>query len=568
MSAADWLVLTLTLVGIVAYGTWKSRGVATMDSYLVGNRSLPWYHVGLSVMATQASAITFLSAPGLGYSDGLRFAQFYLGLPLAMIVLCITFVPIFHKLKVYTAYEFLEKRFDLKTRAFTAGLFLIQRGLSTGIAIYAPAIILSVIFNINTNYTTLFIGGAALIYTIYGGSRAVSYTQLLQMAVIFGGLLVAGVLVVQLLPQGTGFNEAVRLAGKMDRTEAINFSFDWNDRYTLWSGLIGGFFLQLSYFGTDQSQVGRYLTGSSVGQSRLGLLMNGLIKVPMQFLILLIGVLIFAFYQFHQSPVFFNRYELSKLENSPYAKELDVLKDRHQQVGNHKNTYATQLSRAIAADDPEKINQLGASLKATEAEAKAIRVDLVALMKKNDAKAEPDDTNYIFLSFVTQYLPRGLIGLLVAIILLASMGSTASALNSLASTSVVDIYRRLVRTAGTDKEYVLASRLATLGWGVVCVGMALYASKLGSLLEAVNILGSLFYGTILGVFVVAFYLKRVNGRNVFTAAVISEIIVCAVAWWGGIAYLWLNVVGCGLVVGISLILSLSSKGRSTVKVSD
>src|ERR1700743_570350 len=326
MSLIDWIVLAATLIIIVIYGVWKSRGSKNIDSYLLGDQSLPWYNVGLSVMATQASAITFLSAPGQAYSDGMRFVQFYFGLPLAMIVLCITFVPIFHKLKVYTAYEFLEQRFDLKTRALTSFLFLIQRGLSTGITIYAPSIILSTILNINTVYTTLFIGGLVIFYTVYGGTKAVSYTQLLQMSIIFLGMFLAGVVVVSLLPQGVGFTKALHLAGKLGRMNVIDWKIDLNNRYTVWSGLIGGFFLQLSYFGTDQSQVGRYLTGSSIGQSRLGLIMNGLIKIPMQFLILLIGVLVFAFYQFNQPPLFFNRYEVQQVKKGKYAHEYNDLR--------------------------------------------------------------------------------------------------------------------------------------------------------------------------------------------------------------------------------------------------
>ncbi len=343
MSGIDWIVLITTLLVIVAYGIYKSRGTANIEGYLLGNHALPWYGVTLSVMATQASAITFLSAPGLAFSSGMAFVQFYFGLPLAMIVLSITFVPIFHKLKVYTAYEFLENRFDLKTRALTAFLFLVQRGLSTGITIYAPSIILSTILDIDTTVTTLFIGGLVISYTVYGGTKAVSYTQMLQMAVIFLGILIAGILVVKMLPESVGFGKALQIAGKMGRTNAIDFSFDWNNQYTVWSGLIGGFFLQLSYFGTDQSQVGRYLTGSSVGQSRLGLLMNGLLKIPMQFLILLIGVLVFTFYQYHQPPIFFNSYELGKLEKSPYNKELEQIKSDYSNAFTEKQAEINRL---------------------------------------------------------------------------------------------------------------------------------------------------------------------------------------------------------------------------------
>src|SRR5471030_1723875 len=329
MSLIDWIVLAATILSIVVYGVWKSRGSKNINNYLLGDQSLPWYTVGFSVMATQASAITFLSAPGQAYSDGMRFVQFYFGLPLAMIVLCITFVPIFHRLKVYTAYEFLEHRFDLKTRALTAFLFLIQRGLSTGISIYAPAIILSTILNINTVYTTLFIGGLVIFYTVYGGTKAVSYTQLLQMSIIFSGMFFAAVLVVHLLPGGVGFTHAVKLAGKLGKMNVIDWKFNPKNQYNIWSGVIGGFFLQLSYFGTDQSQVGRYLTGSSVGQSRLGLIMNGLIKIPMQFLILLIGVLVFAFYQFNRPPMFFNQYEVEQVKQSTYASQYNQLEDQY-----------------------------------------------------------------------------------------------------------------------------------------------------------------------------------------------------------------------------------------------
>ena len=554
MSNLDWAVLICTLLFIVVYGIYKSRGTENIQGYLLGNQAMPWYSVCLSVMATQASAITFLSAPGLGYSSGMSFVQFYLGLPLAMIVLCVTFVPIFHRLKVYTAYEYLEQRFDLKTRALTAFLFLIQRGLSTGITIYAPSIILSIILDINPTYTTIFIGSIVVLYTVYGGTRAVSYTQMLQMAIIFCGLFAAGVIVVQLLPSNVGFSKAISIAGKMGRTEAINFNLDWDNPYTLWSGLIGGFFLQLSYFGTDQSQVGRYLTGSSVGQSRMGLLMNGLVKIPMQFLILLIGVLVFTFYQYTKPPVFFNRFELNKLEKSTYAPELNAIKAEHQQVFQAKQQELDKLGLAIDQGDEQRINAQRSLLLAADAKEKEVRKKATDLMLKNDANADVNDNNYIFLSFVTEYLPKGLIGLLIAIIFLASMGSTASALNSLASTSVIDIYKRLIKKDGSDEQYLKASRWLTFFWGFVCILMALYASKIGNLIEAVNVLGSYIYGTILGVFLVAFYLKRVNGRAVFTAAIVAEITVCIFGYLQMVAYLWLNVIGCLLVVALSLLL--------------
>src|ERR1700748_3534859 len=367
MSLADWIVLGITIRSIVIYGIWKSGKNQNIDQYLVGNRSMPWYTVGLSVMATQASAITFLSAPGQAYSDGMRFVQFYFGLPLAMIVLCVTFVPIFSRLKVYTAYEFLEQRFDLKTRALTSFLFLIQRGLSTGITIYAPSIILSTILNINTVYTTLFIGGLVIFYTVYGGTKAVSYTQLLQMSIIFAGMFLAGVLVVNLLPQGVGFTKALHIAGKLGRMNVIDWKFDPANRYTVWSGLIGGFFLQLSYFGTDQSQVGRYLTGSSIGQSRMGLIMNGLIKIPMQFLILLIGILVFAFYQFNQPPLFFNRYEVQQVKEGKYAAQYQQLEGQYSTAFQQKKIKADELSRALDSKDESKINEASRALKQADA---------------------------------------------------------------------------------------------------------------------------------------------------------------------------------------------------------
>jgi len=564
MSLIDWIVLGATLLTIVLYGVWKSGANKNIDQYLRGGRSLPWYHVGLSVMATQASAITFLSAPGQAYSDGMRFVQFYFGLPLAMIVLCITFVPIFHRLKVYTAYEFLEQRFDLKTRALTAFLFLVQRGLSTGITIYAPSIILSTILNINTVYTTLFIGGVVIFYTVYGGTKAVSYTQLLQMSIIFSGMFFAGVMVVHLLPDGVGFMHAVKLAGKLGRMNVIDWKFDPDNRYNMWSGVIGGFFLQLSYFGTDQSQVGRYLTGSSIGQSRLGLIMNGLVKIPMQFLILLIGILVFAFYQFTRPPMFFNQYEVKQVKQSSYGGQYNKLEEQYSAVFANRKNKADALIKAFDSQDQAQISKAQEALKTADKRSADIRKQAIAVMKKNNDKANEDDTNYVFLNFVTHYLPRGLIGLLIAIIFLASMGSTASALSSLASTSVVDIYKRSINPGASDKNYVLASRLATIFWGLVCVAMALYASKVGNLLEYVNQLGSYIYGTILGVFVVAFYLKKIRGHAVFIAAIITELLIIACGVYKIVAYLWLNAIGCILVIVIALAINWLMPHRKLV----
>ena len=554
MSLTDWIVLGCTLLAIVAYGVWKSGNNTNIHQYM-GNRSLPWYHVGLSVMATQASAITFLSAPGQAYGDGMRFVQFYFGLPLAMIVLCITFVPIFHKLKVYTAYEFLEQRFDLKTRTLTAVLFLVQRGLSTAITIYAPAIILSGILHINTTYTTLFIGGLVLFYTVYGGSKAVSYTQLLQMCVIFTGMLLAGVFVVILLPQNVGFGKAIKLAGNLGRMNVIDWKFDLDNRYNMWSGIIGGFFLQLSYFGTDQSQVGRYLTGSSVGQSRLGLIMNGLIKIPMQFGILLIGVLIFSFYQFNRPPIFFNNYEVDLIKKGQYAAEFNRIEEKYNEAFARKKAAIERYSSLPKSAGKSQILADKRRIVLGNQEVDSIRKEAINLIKKSSGNQNVNDTNYVFLTFVTHYLPRGLIGLLIAIIFLASMGSTASGLNALASTTVIDIYKRALRPGRSEQAYVNASRLATVFWGLICIGMALFASKLGNLLEAVNQLGSYIYGTILGVFIVAFYLKYIRGTAVFIAAVVTEAMICIMGFYQTVAYLWLNAIGCISVIIIALLLN-------------
>lgn len=557
MSSIDWIVLFITLLLIVVYGIFKSRNIRNIDGYLLGDRELPWYNVGLSVMATQASAITFLSAPGLAYSSGMSFVQFYFGLPLAMIVLCITFVPIFHRLRVFTAYEFLEKRFDIKTRALTAFLFLIQRGISTGITIFAPAIILSTILHIDITYTTLVMGGIVVLYTVYGGTKAVSYTQLLQMGIIFTGLLAAGFMVIQLLPKDIGFTEALHIAGKSGKTNAIDFTFDLNNQYTVWTGLIGGFFLQLSYFGTDQSQVGRYLTGSSIRDSRMGLLMNGLLKVPMQFCILLIGILVFAYYQYHTPPLFFNSLETEKLESSIYAEDYHRLLAEQEKIGIVKSQTIHELTQALKTKDDLEVNIKGEELKALNTKSDVLRKQAIDLISKNDADAETNDNNYIFLAFVTSTFPKGFIGLLIAIIMLASMGATASAINSLASTTVIDIYKRFINKDASERAYLRASRLCTLGWGIFTVIIALYANKLGNLLEAVNILGSLFYGTILGIFLVAFYFKKIGGKAVFWAAILTELIVIGIWRADIVAFLWLNLIGCVLVIILGLLLQKS-----------
>ena len=564
MSFIDWIILSITLLSIVGYGVWKSRHTKSIEGYLLADRQLPWYHVGLSVMATQASAITFLSAPGQGYTDGLRFVQFYFGLPLAMVVLCITFIPIFHKLNVFTAYEFLEKRFDNKTRTLTAFLFLLQRGLSTGITIYAPAIILSTILNIDVNYTIVLNGLIVIAYTVYGGAKAVSYTQLFQMSVIFAGLFLAAYMVVHLLPDNVSFSDALHIAGKMDKLNAIDTKFDVNNKYNIWSGIIGGFFLQLSYFGTDQSQVGRYLTGKSIAQSRLGLVMNGLVKIPMQFFILLIGVLVFTFYQFHQSPIFFNKVEVSSIQNSEYKEDFKALEKAYVLAHTEKQVEVNKLIEAIHSEDEQAINTARTNVQAADKKSNAIRKEATALMQKNNPKADVNDTNYIFLNFITTQLPIGVVGLLIAIIFLASMGSMASGLNSLASTTIIDFYKRLFKKEETDKSYLLASRWTTVIWGLFCIMVAFYASRVGNLIEAVNILGSLFYGTILGIFLVAFYMKRISGTAVFYAALFAEGFI-VYAWITDLtAFLWLNVIGCLLVMALAYIIQLILNKRKVV----
>jgi solute:Na+ symporter, SSS family len=569
VSLIDWIVLSVTLFSIIFYGIYKSRGAKNIEGYLLADRKLPWYHVGLSVMATQASAITFLSAPGQGYSDGLRFIQFYFGLPLAMVVLCITFIPIFHKLNVYTAYEFLEKRFDNKTRSLTAFLFLLQRGLSTGITIYAPAIILSTILNIDITYTIIANGLLVIAYTVYGGAKAVSYTQMLQMMIIFGGLFLAAYMVVHLLPENVSLNDALHIAGKMNKLNAIDTTFDLNNRYNIWSGIVGGFFLQLSYFGTDQSQVGRYLTGKSITQSRLGLIMNGLIKIPMQFFILLIGVLVFVFYQFHPSPTFFNKVEVSRIESSSYKEDYKLLESRFNASCKEKQKEVEQLIIAIHNKNEAQVNLARNKIQLADKKNTAIKKEVTALMKKNYSKADTNDTNYIFLSFVTQQLPVGVVGILIAVIFLASMGSTASGLNSLASTTIVDFYKRLFKKTENEKKYLSASRWATVSWGLFCMIVAFYAARLGNLIEAVNILGSLFYGTILGIFLVAFYMKKVQGKAVFYAAIFAEAFIIY-AWIVDLtAFLWLNVIGCLLVMCLAFILQLfCNKRQKTLSPND
>lgn len=555
MSTLDWIVLSLTLLFVVLYGIYRSREKHTIDSFLLAGQSMPWYHVTLSLMATQASAITFLSAPGQAYTDGMRFVQFYFGLPLAMVVLCVTFVPKFGKLKIFTAYEFLEGRFDLRTRALTAFLFLLQRGLSTGLSIYAPSLILSAILGWDITWTNIISGGVVILYTTLGGSRAVSHTHLQQMGIITVGMVVAGVMVVKFLPEQVSFTDALHVAGKMGKVNLIDFTFDLNNRYNVWSGLIGGFFLQLSYFGTDQSQVGRFLTGSSQGQSKLGLAMNGLLKIPMQFLILLVGVLVFAFYQFTTPPLFFNQTAVNQVKSSQYSGQYEALEKKHDQIQAVKRPQVLALTEAIRQDDEKAIASTRTVLSDLEKQVKDVRKQATELISKASG-ADSNDVNYIFLRFVIDYLPVGMVGLLIAVILLASMGSVAAAYNSLASCTIIDIYKRMIRKDEGDQKYLTASRWATVFWGIFCIAVAQYASRLGSMIEAVNILGSLFYGTILGIFLVAFYFKKIGSRAVFWGSIIGEIFVIVSYVIDLTAFLWLNLIGCALVILFAWLIEL------------
>jgi len=555
VSPTDWVVLAAYLALIVAYGVWRGGRSRDMSSYLLASREMRWGTVALSVMATQASAITFLSTPGQAYADGMRFVQFYFGLPLAMIVVAAVAVPIFHRLGVFTAYEFLEGRFDLKTRTLTAALFLLQRGLAAGLTIYAPSLILSTILGWDIGITVAIIGTSVVIFTTSGGTRAVSRTHVLQAVVIIAGMTAAFVVLWHSLPADVGLLDALRVAGKAGKLNAIDASFDPADRYTLWSGLIGGFFLQLSYFGTDQSQVQRYLTGSSVAQSRLGLLFNGLAKVPMQFAILLLGAAVFAFYQFAAPPVFFNPVALQHGRSSPAAGELAALEASYSEAVAAREVRARELVTALRSSDEGAAASATERFRAAHAHSESVRRDAIAVMTAAEPATNPSDTNYIFLSFVVGTLPAGLVGLMLAAVFAASMNACSAELNALASTTVVDIYRRLVRRSASERHYVWASRAATLMWGLFAIAFAEHAGRLGSLVEAVNILGSLFYGTILGVFLVAFFLRRVGGTAVFIGAVVGEAAVLACFAVTAVSFLWYNLIGCAVVVLTALLVS-------------
>jgi Na+/proline symporter len=554
MSLLDVAVLFATLLAIAVYGIWKTRGSRDLEGYFRGDHAMKWGTIGLSVMATQASAITFLSTPGLAYEQGMAFVQNYLGLPIALVIVSAVFIPIYYRFGVYTAYEYLERRFDLKTRELGALLFLVQRGLSAGITIYAPSIILSTLIGWDLDVTILLMGVLVVIYTVTGGTRAVSLTQKHQMAVILVGMVVAFVLIVSELSRQIPFGRALEVAGKMGRLEVISFSLDYSTRYTFWSGLLGGLFLALAYFGTDQSQVARYLSGESVTQSRLGLMFNAVFKVPMQFFILFTGVMVFLFYQFVQPPILFKRSAMQVVRESPRAPEMEALQARYASAFLEKRDGVRALAAALDGGDPDTVTAAQTRVQDLERRSGDIRAEAKRLVVEVDPAMEVKDSDYVFLTFILHHLPRGVVGLLIAVIFCASMSSTSSELNALGSTSTVDLYRRLVRPRENERHYVLVSKTLTALWGAVAIGFALTAALVENLIEAVNILGSLFYGTILGIFLTAFLLRRVRGTAVFTAALLAESTVIALYLATDIGYLWYNLIGCGLVLGLGSLL--------------
>jgi Na+/proline symporter len=561
MQLFDWIILVITLLFIVIYGAWKTNGSKNVQDYILGSNETPWHIVGLSVMATQASAITFLSTPGQAYHDGMGFVQFYFGLPIAMVIVCVTFIPIYHKYKVYTAYEYLGKRFDLRTRSLAAFLFLFQRGLGTGLTIYAPAIILSGLLGWNINYLNIIIGVLVIIYTVTGGTKAVNVTQKQQMFVILTGMLVTFFWILYYLPNDMTFSNAMHIAGANDKMNIVNFSLDPEEKYTFWSGITGGFFLALAYFGTDQSQVGRYLSGKSVKESQMGLLMNGFLKVPMQFFILLTGVLVFVFFQFNPVPLNFNPNNKIIVENSPYKKEYNSLEKKLDLVSEDKKVinllYIDQLNQDY--DNPI----LRKEMIALSNKEKDLRDRAKEIISKADIHSETNDKDYVFFHFILNYLPKGLIGLLLAVIISAAMSSTASGLNALASTTTIDIYKRNLREEKTDKHYLNASKLFTLFWGIIAILFACIGTLFENLIQLVNIIGSIFYGTVLGIFLVGIYSKRIQSNAIFYSAVVSQITIFIIYYFAiyiypsdeeRLGYLWLNFIGATLTIVLAWLL--------------
>ena len=552
MQVIDWIVLIGTLLFIVLYGTYKTRNNKNVTDYLKGGNSSNWWTIGISVMATQASAITFLSTPGQAYHDGMGFVQFYFGLPIAMVIICIVFIPLYDKLKVFTAYEYLESRFDLKTRSLTAILFLIQRGLAAGITIFAPSIILSAVLGWDLVTLNVIIGSLVIIYTVSGGTKAVSITQKQQMAVIFTGMFITFLIILNYLPQEISFTKALELAGANGKLDILDFSFNLDNRYTFWSGIIGGTFLALSYFGTDQSQVQRYLSGKSVKESQMGLIMNGLLKIPMQFFILLVGVMVFVFYQFNESPLNFNPIAIEDVRNSEFAAEfhqLEIDKKEIELAIKDKQLLYFNVENII---DKKNISNEITYLNSLE---NGLREQTKELILKANPAAETNDKDYVFIHFILTNLPRGLIGLLLAVIISAAMSSTASELNALASTTAIDLYKRNVGVRD-EQHYVKASKWFTLLWGLIAISIACVAHLFDNLIQLVNIIGSIFYGNVLGVFLLAFFIKYVKSNAVFWAAIITQLIIIYLWYIDLMPYLWLNLVGCSIVIIISIIIQL------------
>jgi SSS family solute:Na+ symporter len=561
MQLFDWVVLIATLLFIVIYGAWKTRGSKTVEDFILGSNETPWHVVGLSVMATQASAITFLSTPGQAYHDGMGFVQFYFGLPIAMVVICVTFIPIYHKYKVYTAYEYLEKRFDLKTRSLAAILFLFQRGLGTGLTIYAPAIILSALLGWNLTIMNIIIGVLVIIYTFSGGTKAVNVTQKQQMFVIMSGMLITFFLILHYLPNDMTFTNALHIAGANDKMNIVSFSTDPEEKYTFWSGITGGFFLALAYFGTDQSQVGRYLSGKSVRESQMGLIMNGLLKVPMQFFILLTGVMVFVFFQFNPVPLNFNPNNKIIVDKSPFKGEYHVLENKLDALSEDKKVinllYIDQLNQDY--DNPI----LRKELIALSNKEKDLRDRAKEIILKADSHSETNDKDYVFFHFILNYLPKGLIGLLLAVIISAAMSSTASGLNALASTTAIDIYKRNLKEEKSAKHYLNATKFFTLVWGIIAILFACIGTLFENLIQLVNIIGSIFYGTVLGIFLVGFYIKKVHAKAIFSSAIFSQLTIFIIYYFAiyiypsgeeKLGYLWLNFIGAILTIVISLLL--------------
>lgn len=547
MTTLDWVVLFGWLALLVSYGLWRGRGSNTVNQFLLAGKTMPWYAMGLSIMATQASAITFISTPGKAFIDGMGFVQFYFGLPIAMVILSATAVPIFHRAKVYTAYEYLETRFDAKTRALVTAVFLIQRGVGSGVAISAPAIVLSIILGWPFRVTLLVMGALVILYTTSGGIKAVTWADVPQMAVILASLIMALIVAIALLPADVSFMDAVRLAGAAGKLKSVDLHFDASSQYNLWSGLIGATFLMLAYFGTDQSQVQRYLTGRSIGQSRLSLLLNAVAKVPMQFLILFIGTMVFVFFLFERPPLLFHPVEMKRLEATP---EFPALEARHNRAFDHRQIAARHIKDAR---DPAARTAAIDEFRAAQQEVDSTHKDALKLAHEND-------TNYIFLSFVTHFLPRGVVGLVLGVIFTAAISAISGEINSLATVTVIDIYRRHIRRDSSDHHYLIASRLATAFWGIYAIGFAaIFAKGFGALIESVNQLGSLFYGSMLGVFVLAFFVKRVGGNAAFIGVLVGEAAILCTARFTSIAFLWYNVVGCLVVIATALVISYATE---------